>query len=178
MKRILLIYGGVAGLLCTLTLILSTWFGRGSSLFTIDIIIGYASIALSGWIIIKGMRKIAEKRNYKFNLLFGTGISMLLIVCTMYTAGWMAFYHSEAIDFKRYYQSSLEESWYTEDLSEEEMNVIRTDFEREWNQYIKPLNMAIHTFSEPFLPGLLIILVASAFLSAYEGGMPTKNVIE
>jgi hypothetical protein len=178
MKRILLIYGGASGLLCTLILILNTWFTIENSRSNYSILIGYASIALCSGIIIMGMQKIARLRNFKFNLLFGSGVLMLLILCSLYALGWMAFYNSKAIDFKAYYKSQLEETWKGENLSEEELIYSRDEFEIKWNQYSRPINMAIYSFSEPFLPGLLILLVASAFLSAYEGGLPAKNKIE
>ena len=178
MKRILLIYGGASGLLFTLILVMGTWLTRDSKVFTSSVLIGYVAIGVCSAIIIAGMQKLGRQKGFKFNVLFGGGVGMLLMLCTLYTLGWMAFHNSKTFDFKANYKSQLEESWKSENLSEEELIQFRDEFEKKWSQYSRPINMAIYSFSEPFLPGLLILLVASAFLSAYQGGLPTKSATE
>lgn len=162
MKRIIWVYGVLAGLIVTSALLIGTWVMRDSPDFHLGQILGYGFMAVACILIIVGMRKaFLDGHAFSFGAQFRMGISMVLIMSLMYTLAWMLFYHTAPIDFDAHYQAYLEAQW--AELGQAELAAKKAEAEKMMEVYHKPLGMFFITLLEIFPLGLLAVLLTAAY---------------
>ena len=101
MKKTVLVYGLIAGIICGGTLGISGMLNSGSLNFENGMYFGFASMILAAIIMWVGMA--AYKKNLGGSISFGkavgAGVLMALIASSMYVFTWMAMYRTAFAGF-------------------------------------------------------------------------------
>ena len=114
MKKTILKYGLISGLLCSLMLISTLPFERSSGVNIpeyVGYIVGYAVIVLSFLLVFFGIRSYRENSGGQitFAKAFGIGICITLITCASYVITWEIMYFQFMPDFMdKYSANSIE----------------------------------------------------------------------
>ena len=91
MRKIVLVYGLISGLICALVLGISSVLGTGSVSYEYGMYFGFTSMILAAVVIWFGMAQHKKHLGGKisFGKAFMTGFLMTLIASSMYVATWM-----------------------------------------------------------------------------------------
>lgn len=179
MKKTILVYGGIAGTIVTLMLIISFVFIVGYDTskehdMTGGLIIGFTSQFLAMSFI------FIATHSYKKNVLGGTikfwpalkiGLLISLIASTMYVATWFILYHTGS-------------SVVTDAMAQKEINDLIAEkadpskikeAEERWAFYRTPLGLASFTYLEILPTGILMSLISATIFTLI--GRKKKNNI-
>lgn len=168
MKKIVWIYGLVAGVIVSVVMAISMinccsnpedMMGTGS------MIIGYASMILAFSMIFVAVKKYRD--NYlngviSFGKAFGIGLLIALIASTMYVVVWALVYHFAIPNFMEVYVDHVLREAETGGSSEYAAKVAEMDHAKEL--YKNPLYFTLITYSEIFPVGLIVSLIAALIL--------------
>ncbi len=166
MKRVIIVFGIIAGLLVAGLMYLTLPIGKEKMDFELGEKLGYLSMLISLSVIFFGIRIQRERYeggSISFGKGFMTGLYITLIASVIYALGWEIYYRTSASDFMdvyiKYYLDRLQaEGVPADELQQktEQMNSMR-----EW--YKNPLVRFGFTLME-ILPVGLVISVVSALI--------------
>lgn len=167
MKRIVLTFGVIAGLLLSLMMIggvvLADTIGFESSQ-----VIGYTTMVLAFLLVFFGIRSYRDTvagGSVSFGRAFGVGMLITLVVCLFYVATWeIIYYGGFAPDFMEKYAAHQIEQARAGGATEAELAKRAADMARFREMYRNPVINAGLTFLEVFPVGLVMTLVSAAIL--------------
>jgi len=164
MKRLILIYGLIAGFIVALMMVLSM---SGSNInFKYAEIIGYATMIIAFSTIFFAIKTYRDKQLdgvIGFGKAFRIGLGITLVATVIYVVAWMIISNTIAKDFMaEYYQHSVEQVQ-TSNMTEAEKKEELANMENMMEMYKNPIVKIGITFLEIFPVGLIITLI-SAFI--------------
>ena len=167
MKKTILTYGLIAGIIASLTMLISLVIGVDHMDSTWGMILGFTGMIIGFAFIFVAVIKYRDKINagvisFGKALLIGLGISF--IASTMYVLVWMAEYKYVFPDFMEKYADAKIEKMKVEGKPEAEIKAAATDMARFREMYKNPVVRALITYSEILPAGLLASLLAAAVL--------------
>ncbi|MFA6456481.1 MAG: DUF4199 domain-containing protein [Bacteroidota bacterium] len=170
MRKIVLVYGGIAGLsMISMFLISFSLMERGVLSFDNSELFGYSTMIIVLSLIFFGVKSFRDKHNngtMTFGKGFKVGISIAVVASLFYAGGWEIFYN--ATDFKdtfmtRYTELTIKKLQH-EGKSQEEIEKKREEMKMFTELYKNPFIRFGMTLMEIFPVGLVITLVAAGIL--------------
>ena len=165
MKRIVLVFGLIAGGIMSAMMVLSVPFmdGSGSSL-----VVGYTSMVLAFLMIWFGVRSYRDNvagGTVTFWRACGTGLLITAIASACYVATWEVVYFNFMPDFADKYAAQAIQRARTEGKSQAEIDEVTKRMDEFRVAYNNPLINIGYTLLEPLPVGILLSLVSAGVLS-------------
>ena len=166
MRKTILKYGLISGLLCAALIALATPLENRIS-FDNDYYIGYTVIVLSFLLVFFGIRSYRDNEGdgqITFAKGFAVGISITVISCICYVVTWEIVYYNFMPHFWDKYGANLAEKLKASGASPAAVQARLQEVTKYKELYKNPLYNAALTFIEPFPIGLVITLLSAAVL--------------
>jgi hypothetical protein len=166
MKKVVLTFGLIAGVLCsammTASVALADRIGQDHSY-----LLGYTILVLSFLLVFFGIRSYRENvadGTITFARGFTVGILITLITCVCYVVTWEIVYYNFMPDFMDKYAAHQVAKAKAAGMSQAALQAQIAQIEKMKVLYANPLYNAALTFLEPFPVGLVITLISAAVL--------------
>lgn len=172
MQKLVLTFGGIAGLVVTTLMLLSSslWMGEGSAPdFQTAEILGYLSMIVSLSMIYFGIRSYRDNHLggvISFGKAFKIGILITLVASAIYAVGWLIFFHTSeaAQQFPEKYLAYMAEKMQQSEKPQAEIDAQIADYQKNMETYKNPVVMLGMSIVEIFPVGLLITLLSALIL--------------
>ena len=166
MKKVVLTFGLLSGLLSTLMMLANMSF-IDSIGFDRGVVVGYIAIVISFLFVYFGIRSYRDNvlgGQITFGKAFTAGLLITLISSAIYVGTWLVEYYTIFPDFGDKYAASLVENVRAKGGSQAEVDDMIKRGEEAKAMLANPLTNAAVSFTEPFPVGLLITLISAAVL--------------
>ncbi|HEX2719250.1 MAG TPA: DUF4199 domain-containing protein [Gemmatimonadaceae bacterium] len=171
MKRIVLIYGLIAGAILSATFLITLPFHDAIG-FDHAMVVGYTSMVLAFLLIYFGVRSYRDNvlgGTIRFGRALGTGLLIAAVAGMCYVAMWQVVYYNFIPDYLDKYQAHVLEKARAEGATEEAIARQRAEMEDFARMYQNPAVNAAVTFLEPLPVSLLMALISAGVLSRRRG---------
>jgi hypothetical protein len=171
MKKTILKFGLISGLLCSLMMAATMPFEDQIG-FDKGEYLGYTLIVLSFLLVFFGIRSYrsdAGNGQITFAKAFGIGISITLITCVFYVVTWEVIYFNFMHDFIDKYSAYEAAKAKASGASAAAIQAQLDQIQRSKILYDNPFYNAAITFLEPFPVGLAMTLLSAAILRKKPG---------
>jgi len=167
MRRYVLIFGSIAGLVLVVMMFLTMPFmGKDVDYDTAEWL-GYISMIVALSAIFIGIKSYRDKESggfISFGNAFKVGLFITLVASVFYVAGWMLYMNTSDTNFMdNYYAQNIEKIRSSGD-SEADIQARIADMQKQREAYKNPLVQVGFTFIEIFPVGLLITIISAAIL--------------
>lgn len=169
MKKIILTYGLISGLIVAGIMLLSMNYAshcEGSMDFNTSMVVGYASMLLAFSLVFVGVKQYRDKYNagqISFGNAFRIGFFIVLIASTMYVVAWLFNYYLLMPDFLERYSAHMLAEMKSEGASAADIQKETAEMASFAKMYQNPFFNALMTYLEILPMGLLVTLI-SAFV--------------
>ncbi len=167
MKKTILVYGLISGLVAAVLMVATALRFHSSGDFKNGEWLGYAGILLSMVVVFFGVRSYRDNVRggvLTFGQAFQVGILITLISCACYVVVWLVVYETLMPDFLEKYIEQAMAQLRLSGATEEHIQQEAAKMEEYRTMYQNPLTRAALTFMEPFPVGLLVTLITSFVL--------------
>lgn len=167
MKKVIVKYGVIAGLITTSMMIISTVVHSQNPDSSASEIIGFTGMFLAFVFIFIGIKDYRDKQNsgvISFGTAFKIGLLICLIASTMYVLTWMVEYHFFFPDFMEKYAAQVIEQAQKTGITGEALAAKQAEMNTYKEYYKNPLMIMALTYMEIFPIGLIITLVSALIL--------------
>ncbi len=170
MKKNILIYGCIAGIVVSILMLLSINFishGEGNADYDSSLLIGYASMLIAFSLVFVGIRNFRDKYNagvISFGKAFKIGIMMVLIASTIYVIAWLIAYFYFMPDFMEKYSAQMLEKLKASGASQIAIEKETKEMANFSKMYKNPFFNALMTYMEILPVGLIVTLISSFIL--------------
>jgi hypothetical protein len=166
MKRIVLIFGLISGVISSAMMFITLTFVNSATHHN-GYVIGYTSIVLSLLLVFFGIRSYRENAgggSITFGRGFSIGILITVISCVFYVVSWEIIYFKIMPDFADKYAAQeiatmKEKGASTAEIAETQKKMVAMKAMLD-----NPATNAAMTFIEPFPVGLIMTLISAAIL--------------
>ena len=168
MKRIVLVFGLIAGVILSVSMVVSLQFHDAIGFGPVAMAIGYASMVLAFLLVYFGVRAYRDEvagGTVGFGRAFAVGGLIALVASLCYVATWQVIYYRFEPDFMVKYQAHVLEKARASGASAEALARQKADMESFAKLYRNPAFNAAVTFAEPLPVALIIALVSAGVLS-------------
>ncbi|MEJ7625587.1 MAG: DUF4199 domain-containing protein [Ferruginibacter sp.] len=162
MKKIVLIFGLVIGIILCINMILMVNLMYSNPDFKSNDIVGYAAMVVLFSLIFFGVRNYRNKHFdgfISFWKAFKTGFLIALVGSTIYVVVWLFYYYLFVPDFIDVYTSHVLKTCSASDLPTK-----AAEMENFKEMYNNPLFVILITYSEVLPIGIVVALVSSLIL--------------
>ena len=167
MKKLVLNYGIIAGLLSSAWLVISVMAGFDHMDTTTGMIMGFASMILGFSFIFVAVRKYRDdfgNGTVTFGQAFKIGLFISLIAATIYVITWLIDYYFFIPDFMEKYAQKAVEQMRADGVPEATIQAEAANMEQFREMYKNPLFVALITYTEILPVGLLMSLLSALIL--------------
>ncbi|GAB2833141.1 DUF4199 domain-containing protein [Ferruginibacter profundus] len=166
MKKVVLVYGIIAGLIVTGMMAFSTGYYCAKGDFEGGMIYGYSAMIIAFSMIFVGIRSFRDKHNggtINFGKAFKTGLFISLIASTIYVIGWLINYYCFMPDFMDKYAAVMLDKARSSGISATELAKKTADMTQLKEWYKNPLFVILLTYVE-ILPVAIVVTLISALI--------------
>lgn len=165
MKRVVLVFGLLSGLISSAMMFLTLPFEAELSNQS-GYVIGYTAIVLSFVLVFFGIRSYRENSGgtITFGRATAVGLLITLISCAFYIASWEIIYYKIMPDFADKYAARTIGEMREKGATEAAITAKKKEMEQMKTMLNNPLINVAMTFIEPFPVGLIVTLVSAAIL--------------
>ena len=166
MKRTILIFGLISGLISSLLMIATVPFMNRDG-FDYGYALGYTTIVLSLMLTFFGVRSYRDnvgKGHITFGRAFLVGLAITVISCIFYVVTWEVIYYNFMPDFMDKYGAHVLQKMQASGATAAAIHEKSEEINRLKVMYKNPLFNVAMTFIEPFPVGLVITLLSAAVL--------------
>lgn len=159
MKRTILIYGSVAGLIVAALMIGTTMFCYHSGEFEGSMLLGYASMLLAFLFVLIGVKRFRDKENggvITFGKALKVALLMTLVTSTLYVLLWLVDYYIFVPDFMEKYTAHVLEQAKASGMSPAALAKQQAEMAYYRELYQNPLWVILFTYMEILPVGLLM----------------------
>ena len=178
MKKIILTFGLISGVISSILMIASVPFMKRPD-FDHGYVLGYTTIVLSLLLVFFGVRSYRDnvgKGQVTFGRAFLVGLAITVISCIFYVITWEVIYFKFMPDFMDKYGTHILQKMQESGATAAAIQQKSQEIEYLKAHYKNPLfNMAM-TFIEPFPVGLVITLLSAAILRRKSPAQPSVAV--
>jgi hypothetical protein len=167
MKKNILIFGLIAGLIVGVYIVFLTWWGEKNLDSSGNEVLGYTSMVIAFSLIFVGVKNFRDKYNQgvvSFGKALTIGLGITLIASTIYVAVWLVDFYIFNPDFMDKYADHLaklvKESGVSQAVANKKMAEI--NFMRE--SYKSPVMVVLWTYLEIVPVGIVISLLTAVLL--------------
>ena len=170
MKRNILIYGLIAGIIVSVLMVISINYishADGKVDYNTSLLIGYASMLIAFSLVYVGIRNYRDKYNggvISFGKAFKIGLMMVLIASTIYVAAWLIDYFFFIPDFMEKFSAQEIADLKASGASQAEIDKQTKEMANFAEMYKNPLFNALMTYAEILPVGLIVTLISSLIL--------------
>lgn len=167
MKKIIIVYGLIAGVIVATVMAISTAVYHNTGNFTGGMVIGYASMLIAFSMIFVGTKSYRDKHNngsISFGKAFKIGILITAIASTVYVITWLITYYCFMPDFGDKYAAQVIEQLKASGASAEAITKETTKMNEFAQMYKNPLINAMFTYIEILPVGLIVTLICALIL--------------
>ena len=170
MKKNILIYGLIAGIIISFLMLLSFIYYshcNGNADYNISMLIGYASMLISFSFVFVGIRNYRDKYNegvISFGKAFKIGIMIVLIASTFYVVTWLIDYFYFMPDFMDKYAAHTLDKLKASGASQVDIEKKTQEMANFARMYKNPFFNAMMTYCEILPVGLIVTLISSLVL--------------
>ena len=167
MKKNIIIYGLIAGLIVSVLMLFSIHYlshGEGSVDMNTGMLIGYASMLLAFSLVFVGVRNYRDKYNQgviSFGKAFKIGILMVLIASTIYVGAWLVDYFFFNADFMDKYAQQMIAELKASGAPQSEIDQQTKAMADFSVQYNNPFFNAMMTYTEILPVGIIVSLISA-----------------
>ena len=178
MRKIILTYGIIAGLIVSVLMLASVnYFSHceGNMDYGTSMLIGYASMLIAFSMVFVGIRNFRDKYNegvITFGKVFKIGLLMVLIASTLYVIAWMITNHYFLPDFIEKYSAHMLEELKASGASPQEIADKTTEMANFARMYQNPFFKALMTYAEILPIGIVVALVSALILKKNPDTLP------
>ena len=169
MKRIVLTYGLIAGVIVGTMLVLSVpLHEQGIIDFNSGMVVGYTTMVIALSLVFFGIRNYRDTQAGG-RISFGTGVKIgsliSLVASLMYCLAWEIAYHTIADDFTARMSEYYLDEKRASGASDEELERTRQEMQDFEKMYENPLVRFGYTLFEILPVGIVVTLISAGFLS-------------
>lgn len=170
MKRTILVYGLISGILVSTFMLISMGYFshcEGTVAYETSMLIGYASMLIAFSLVYVGIRNYRNNYNggvISFGKAFKIGILIVLIASTLYVIAWMIDYFFFMPDFMDKYCANSIAKLKAEGASQVKIDKETKEMAEMAEMYKKPVFTAMFTYAEILPVGLIVTLISSLIL--------------
>lgn len=167
MKKTILVYGTISGIIVSLFLISSVGYCYASDNFEGNMWVGYASMILSLSLTFVGIKNFRDKQNegvISFGKAFKIGLFITLIASSFYVISWLIDYYLFIPDFMEKFGNQTLESAKSSGASASEISKKASDIESYKEMYKTPIGVILLTYMEILPVGLVVSLISALIL--------------
>lgn len=176
MKKIIVIFGVLSGVLSSVLMCATIPFLRDSQHGDKGLLIGYTSMVLSFLLVYFGIRSYRDNLAggaITFGRGFMIGIGITLISCAFYVITWEILYFNFLHGFMDSYFAALVQKAQASGGTPEAIQAKIAAIRHSQQMYENPLVNMLYTFIEPFPVGLLMTLISAGMLRRKARGQAT-----
>ncbi len=167
MKKLVLVYGIIAGLIVTGMMAFSTGYYCAKGDFEGGMIYGYSAMIISFSLIFVGIKSFRDKHNggtINFGKAFKIGLFISLIASTIYVIGWLINYYFFIPDFMDKYTAAMITKAKASGISADALAKKTADMAQMKEWYKNPLFVILMTYVEIIPVALVVTLISSLIL--------------
>lgn len=167
MKRIIISFGLISGLIITGIMIYTIAMCYNKDDFEGNMVLGYASMILAFSFIFIGVKNYRDKYSnglINFGKAFKIGFYISLVASTVYVVVWLIDYYVFIPDFMDKYTTYVLKETKADGASLAELNEKAAEMADYKELYKNPLFVVLFTYSEILPVGLLIALISALIL--------------
>ncbi len=167
MKKTVLVYGAISGIIVSLFLLSSVGYCYATGNFEGNMWVGYASMILSFSLTFVGIKNFRDKKNegiISFGKAFKIGLYITLIASSFYVISWLIDYYLFIPDFMEKFGNQTLESAKSSGDSAAEISNKAAEIDRYKEMYKNPLWVILLTYMEILPVGLLVSLISALIL--------------
>jgi hypothetical protein len=170
MKKNILIYGLIAGVIVSILMLLSMnylSYCEGNVDYDTSMLIGYASMLLAFSLVYVGTRNYRDKYNggvISFGKAFRIGMMMVLIASTIYVAAWLVDYYFFIPDFAEKYSAHALNDLKASGASQAEIDKQTKEMANMVRMIKNPFFNAMFAYVEILPVGLIVTVITSLIL--------------
>lgn len=171
MKKVVLTFGIIAGLITVLLMFITIPFGLDENHYEIAEILGYVSMLVALSFVFFGIKVLRDKHQsgkISFGKGFVVGLYISIIASLFYAAGWELYLKTVAPDFMERFTSHYIENLKKSDISAEELAKQTADMESMKETYKNPFLRFGMTMSEILPVGIIVSLISAGVLRKRE----------
>ena len=170
MKKIVLTFGLISGVLCSLLMVSTLPFGEKIG-FDKAAYVGYTILVASFLLVYFGIRRYRDTAGFgqiTFARGFAVGILITLITCVFYVVTWEILYFNFMHGFMDQYAAYTVQKLKDSGASAAAVQAQVQAMAKYKQQYENPLFNSMITFIEPFPVGLVITLISALVLRRHK----------
>ena len=167
MKKVVLVYGIIAGLIVAGMMAFSTGYYCTKGDFEGGMIYGYSAMIIAFSMIFVGTKSYRDKYNggtIQFGKAFRVGFLITLIASTIYVVGWLINYYCFIPDFMDKYAAAMIAKAKASGTSAEELAKKTAEMAQMKEWYKNPLFVILMTYVEILPVGLVVALISALVL--------------
>jgi hypothetical protein len=167
MKKTVLVFGLIAGIIVTAMMLYSTISLSNHENFKANAVLGYASMVVAFAFMFVGIKNFRDKYNggvVSFGKAFRIGLYIALIASTMYVLVWLVEYYFFVPDFMEKYTACTMRDARASGASEAELTEKAAEMAKFTEMYKNPVWVVLFTYAEILPVGLLIALISALIL--------------
>lgn len=169
MKKIVLVYGLIAGvILAAMFFVTAPFYENGTLNFDNGMLVGYATMVVSLSLVFFGIKSYRDNHQHgsiTFGRAFKVGILITLIASCLYGIGWEISYHTVNKNFVENMWQYQQDKMAASGTSEADIQAAYQEHQRFVEMYQNPLIRFVMTVVVEILPvGVLITLISAALL--------------
>lgn len=167
MKKNILIYGLISGLIVSALMAVNVSMCLKSGDFDSSIVVGYASMIIAFSLIFVGIKNYRDKYNggtISFGKAFKVGFFITLIASAIYVVVWLIEEHFFYPDFMEKYTAHEITKLQSSGISGTELASKTKDLEQAKEMYNNPILKILMTFVEILPVGLVVTLISALIL--------------
>jgi len=170
MKKNIIIYGIIAGIIVSVLMVISINYIShvdGKVDYNISLLIGYASMLIAFSLVYVGIRNYRDKYNggvISFGKAFKIGSMIVLIASTIYVVAWLIDYFFFVPDFMEKFSAQELDKLKASGASQIEIDKQTKEMANFAKMYKNPFFNAMMTYVEILPVGLIVTLISSLIL--------------
>jgi ethanolamine transporter EutH len=167
MKRNLIVFGGMAGLVISIFMVVTTAICYRSGEFNANMLVSYAVMLIAFSFIFVGIKNYRDKYNngtVSFGKAFKLGISIALIASTMYVLIWLIDYYCFFPDFMEKYTTHVLKDAKANGVTGQELQEKTAQMASYREMYKNPIFVILLTYMEILPLGIVITLISALIL--------------
>lgn len=164
MKRNVLVFGTISGLISVLWFLIAMSFLSFDTHMELGMVLGYASMFIANIFLVVGVKNYRDKYNggvITFGKAFKVGILIALIASTVYVITWLIYYYTSGSNFIEVYAECMNKELVASGASAAEIAKQAKEMKEFAVMYQNPFFNAAMTYMEILPMGILFTLITA-----------------